>query len=150
MFFKVRQCPVLKPIRHSLATDGLLAHTSNHLGDVDERTYKIRTTINTKLQQPMERQAKGSDYYPYNILTFTSFHAHLFLSVINDSIEWCKYHWNNSVLLQCYLDSWEVTGPRKQRYIERNRWTTTPRRRCGYNASKSSIAIFVQMFYHTQ
>ena len=38
MFFKVRQGAILKAVWHSRSTYGLLAHTGNHLGDIDERT----------------------------------------------------------------------------------------------------------------
>lgn len=36
MLFKVRQGAILKAIRYSRATYGLLAYTGNHLRDIDE------------------------------------------------------------------------------------------------------------------
>lgn len=40
MLLKVRQGPVLKPIRNTGPTDGLLPHTGNHLGYVNEGAWK--------------------------------------------------------------------------------------------------------------
>lgn len=39
MSLKVRQCPILETVWHTLTVQGLLPNTSNHLRYVDERAF---------------------------------------------------------------------------------------------------------------
>lgn len=50
MLFEVRQGAILKTIGHSRATYGLLAHTGNHLRDVNEGSwiYTEHTDMDTR------------------------------------------------------------------------------------------------------